>query len=387
MGAGKLLWGYHPATKTWIPLQVDANGKAIVNMSAIKLNDLGDVRVPAPADQNFLYWDDVAGEWTYRILVDTDIPAGIARDAEVATAINDLAAAVTLAIAAIELNDLADVEVPAPADGYVVYWDNATSLWKCKAPVFTELLDTDLDTGWNVEQAADEDKIHGKVKGVEAFLLSDKGILTLAKQSSSKAWLDGDWGGIPTTTGVKVPLNTIVHDIQSEWNVRRLTGTADATGANKLHDADGGFEAADVGASVHNTTDDTFTTVAAFVDSGELTLADDIMVNGETYTLYHARWTCKEDGKYLTIASVAYRTTNMEDQKAHQCRILKNEGAFTSVVAPSSGAIQMNVIAQDILSLVVDDYLELGVWHNGTLGNMRLRGLVAQTFLSIMKVA
>ncbi len=35
MGAGKLLWGYHPATKTWLPLQVDANGKVIVDMSAI----------------------------------------------------------------------------------------------------------------------------------------------------------------------------------------------------------------------------------------------------------------------------------------------------------------------------------------------------------------
>lgn len=32
----------------------------------------------------------------------------------------------------INLDDLADVSVAAPADGYVLYWDNATSLWKCK---------------------------------------------------------------------------------------------------------------------------------------------------------------------------------------------------------------------------------------------------------------
>jgi len=93
MGAGKLLWGWHPATKTWIPLQVDINGKVVVDMSAISLGDLGDVRVPAPADQNFLYWDATAGEWTYRILVDADIPAGIARDAEVASAVADEATA------------------------------------------------------------------------------------------------------------------------------------------------------------------------------------------------------------------------------------------------------------------------------------------------------
>lgn len=32
------------------------------------------------------------------------------------------------------LNDIEDVEVPAPEDGDVLYWDEATSLWKCKAP-------------------------------------------------------------------------------------------------------------------------------------------------------------------------------------------------------------------------------------------------------------
>lgn len=90
MGDGKFLWGYHPATETWIPLQVDVDGKVIVDMSAISLGDLANVRVPAPADNNFLYWDATAGEWTYRPLVDADIPAAIARDAEVADAIADL---------------------------------------------------------------------------------------------------------------------------------------------------------------------------------------------------------------------------------------------------------------------------------------------------------
>jgi len=93
--AGKQLWGYYKggARPVWLPIQVDANGKVVVNMSAIKLGDLGDVRVPAPADQNFLYWDDTAGEWTYRPLVDADIPAGIARDAEVVAAVADEATA------------------------------------------------------------------------------------------------------------------------------------------------------------------------------------------------------------------------------------------------------------------------------------------------------
>jgi len=62
-------------------------------------------------------------------------------------------------------------------------------------------------------------------------------------------------------------------------------GTADATEANKLHDADGGFVATDVGKIVHNTTDDTYTEVTAYVDGGELTLRDNIFVSGEAYDL------------------------------------------------------------------------------------------------------
>jgi len=82
-GAGKKLWGYYPPTDTWIPLQVDANGRAVADMSGVSLGDLGDTWLPAPGDQYFLYWDNAAGKWDCRILVDADIPASIARDAEV----------------------------------------------------------------------------------------------------------------------------------------------------------------------------------------------------------------------------------------------------------------------------------------------------------------
>lgn len=63
------------------------------------------------------------------------------------------------------------------------------------------------------------------------------------------------------------------------------SGTADDTEANKLHDADGDFATTDVGKTVHNTTDDTYAEVTAFVDSGELTLNANIFINGENYDL------------------------------------------------------------------------------------------------------
>jgi len=47
------------------------------------LGDLADVSVIGPADDTFLYYDLGTGLWKSRILADADIPAAIARDAEV----------------------------------------------------------------------------------------------------------------------------------------------------------------------------------------------------------------------------------------------------------------------------------------------------------------
>ena len=80
---GVLLWGWDDTNKVWVKLQVDANGLVKVDMSAINLNDLGDVSVAAPADDDLFYYDDATGLWKSRKLEDADIPAAIARDAEV----------------------------------------------------------------------------------------------------------------------------------------------------------------------------------------------------------------------------------------------------------------------------------------------------------------
>ena len=60
---GVLNWGYYPTTKKWIPLRVDEDGSIHVVGYVDKLDDIGDVNVPAPGDGNVLYWDDAAGKW------------------------------------------------------------------------------------------------------------------------------------------------------------------------------------------------------------------------------------------------------------------------------------------------------------------------------------
>lgn len=63
------------------------------------------------------------------------------------------------------------------------------------------------------------------------------------------------------------------------------SGIADATEANFLRDADGGFTASDVGGTVRNTTDDTTAEVTSYVSSGKLGISTDIMADGDTYII------------------------------------------------------------------------------------------------------
>ena len=163
MGAGKKVWGYYPTTDTWIPLQVDVDGKVIVDMSAITLDDLadvigagalegdmlyfdatsgtfmvgtranlanlfaaltilhdiGDVNIPAPANLDFIYWDNTAGKWVN--ISYANLLASIQGDTS--------------------LDELADVNAPAPADNDVLYWNDGASEWQAKAVSPTEFHD------------------------------------------------------------------------------------------------------------------------------------------------------------------------------------------------------------------------------------------------------
>jgi len=221
----------------------------------------------------------------------------------------------------------------------------------------TKIIDADGDTGFEVEQSADEDAIRGKVAGVEAFLLSAAGILTLAKQALAVVGMSADQPSYLDASYIKLKFDTEVTDTQNEFNSRLISGTADATEAFKLHDADGGFEASDVGATIHNKTDNTYTTVAAFVDSGELTLTADIMVNTDTYDLYHAKWTCTEAGTYLVM--VSSMMDDVDDGEYYQAWIYRNGSGLVLQSLYSSGAsLQMYVTCFSIYTMAATDYVE-----------------------------
>lgn len=62
-GAAAQLWGWYPTLNKWVKLKVDSEGRVEILTTVAKLNDIGDVNVPTPGDDEVLYWDDDAGKW------------------------------------------------------------------------------------------------------------------------------------------------------------------------------------------------------------------------------------------------------------------------------------------------------------------------------------
>lgn len=245
--------------------------------------------------------------------------------------------------------------------------------------------DDDDDTKIQVEESADEDHIRMDVKGVEAFDLQDAGILSLAKQSSAYAKRATAVQSVPTATTAKIHFNSELSDVQNEFDSSHKTGTADATLADHLVD-DGAaqFAAADVGATVWNTTDDTYTTVTAYNDAGDLTLDDDIFVNGEDYDIFHSEFTATVAGTYLCVAAV--RLVTMTDGKYGQIRIMKNDTAPPLVSNYCHAAITLSISAVAVVTadLAANDTIGVEAYHNN--GNVRDVS-TSGTYLSVYKLA
>jgi len=78
--------------------------------------------------------------------------------------------------------------------------------------------DADGDTKIQVEETADADEIVGKTAGVECLRFHANGILDLAKQSRSRAYLSTVDQSIPDITWTKIELNAESYDNQNEFD-------------------------------------------------------------------------------------------------------------------------------------------------------------------------
>jgi len=189
---------------------------------------------------------------------------------------------------------------------------------------------------------------------------------------------------LPNQTDTRVMLDTEDYDTGSDWNNRVVSGAADATEANKLHDADGGFDAGDVGAWVWNTTDNTYAIVTAFVDSGELTLDTNIMANGESYKLYHCVFVAPAEGDYIVLHQVRFQNPTADKLvrpgfkvNGSWVAIAYTHCSLTDVAQPFCGRI---------LHLEADDELEAMVWHKCG-GNENIVTGTYNTWMDIHRIA
>jgi len=151
--------------------------------------------------------------------------AGVQLAGSLTTYLDDISVSVSIASSAMVVGNYVLVAIPGgnPRDACVVAsWPQGSS----GGGGGTKIQDADGDTYLWVEKTADEDKIHGAVKGVEAFLMHDDGILDLAKQSGCAVYLGTDQT-IPSASHTVVNLDTVIFDTLGEFNTttHRFTAT------------------------------------------------------------------------------------------------------------------------------------------------------------------
>jgi hypothetical protein len=182
-----------------------------------KLDDIGDVSVPSPADDDVIYWDESAGLWKCKAISGMEVHGNEYHDPDFATeaTLSSHASAATgvHGVGAGTIAKVGDIAVDSNLSSVA----QDTIAKKHTQNTDKTLVDADNDTKIQVEKTADEDKIHMDVKGVEAFLLDAAGVLTLAKQSNVRAYRVAQQT-ITTNTWTKVQLTNKEGDPQSEFD-------------------------------------------------------------------------------------------------------------------------------------------------------------------------
>lgn len=266
---------------------------------------------------------------------------------------------VSLQAAAIDkLDDIGDVDVASPSDGDFVYYDDASGLWKARA-----LVDADIPAAIARDSEVDADIATHAALTTGVHWADADGVLTFPNQAGARAYLSGSDQTIPRSATTLIKLNATAFDRQSEFDVSVVSGTADATSANKLHDT-GAFTEAEsyyLNRAVWNTTDNTYTTVSGKDSDDQLSLADDIMADGEGYELFHSKYTAKNAGIYLIVGTFRILLDNGE--KAY-CYVYKDGSSiFIGRFSAGGDNVWGQPLALTVVELAVDDYIQMKAYH------------------------
>jgi len=306
------------------------------------------------------------------------------------------------------LQGKADVSLDDLEDGIMLAWDSTNSKWfdiaagggglanivEDTTPQLGGNLDVnekaiqdgDGDTKIQLEESADEDIIRMDVGATgEAFKLSAAGILTLAKQSMIAVSLSANQS-VDNGKVIRIAWDTENSDIQGEYDLRLVTGTAENIAGANLKDT-GVFTEAEAyydTMTAWNVTDGTYTTVTGKTDDNTLTLAADIFDVGETYKIYMGRFTAKEAGIYVAVHVSAIDDLN--DGEYQSSYVYKNNVMYASntTISPAAALIiRAPVLA--IVSLTAGEWLDARVYQEGG-ANQNVRS-GANSYFHVAKIA
>ena len=68
------IWAWDSTNSKPVKIKTDSLGRLYTVAVIDELDDIGDVNVPTPTDEYFLYWDNPNSRWACRALVAADIP-------------------------------------------------------------------------------------------------------------------------------------------------------------------------------------------------------------------------------------------------------------------------------------------------------------------------
>lgn len=122
-----------------------------------------------------------------------------------------------------ELDDIGDVHVPTPTDGYVLYWNDANSRWECKAAPIGAHKDTH-----DPEDGSDKLDTAIAVKVGDANAIGTSHSLARADHVHEKHHAKYTDALAVTAMGAKANDNPLHHDRAAEWGATEHTAIGDA---------------------------------------------------------------------------------------------------------------------------------------------------------------
>ena len=118
-----------------------------------------------------------------------------------------------------------------------------------------------------------------------------------SKRADIKFFFNETYGGEMNQAIVSTEVATVIHDGGDTTNADSGTATGGTSGTNLEDTGQNFLTTVGVGMTVRNTTDTTYSVVTAVVDNDNLTLADSIMADTETFTV-GAVWTGTGDASF-----------------------------------------------------------------------------------------